>query len=58
MRIMGMAEGSIMAIIMAVHMEMIIAAAAKVDWPGMGIHIMDMIHPPGIFIPPDIWRQE
>jgi hypothetical protein len=51
-----MAEGSIIATIMAVHMAMNMAAEAASDCPGMGIHIMDIVHPPGMFIPAPMAR--
>ena len=45
---MGRAEGSIIASIMASHMSRKLAADAAQVWPGMGIHIIDMIQRPGI----------
>jgi hypothetical protein len=32
-------------------------AAAGQDCPSIGIHIIDIVHPPGIAIPPAIDRQ-
>src|SRR5689334_16839609 len=46
-----------MATIMTPHIEMNIAAAAGHACPGMRIHIIDIVHPPGISIPPDISAQ-
>jgi hypothetical protein len=31
-----------------------IAADPNQVWPGMRIHIIDIVHPPGMSIPPDI----
>jgi hypothetical protein len=47
-----------MATIMASHINMNIAADAAQVWPGIRIHIMDMVHPPGMGMPPDIERQK
>jgi hypothetical protein len=55
---MDMAEGSIMAIIMVSHMRRNIAKEASQVWPGMRIHIMDMVQPPGISMPSDMERQK
>ncbi|GAC1702241.1 MAG: hypothetical protein NVS9B4_07160 [Candidatus Acidiferrum sp.] len=49
---MGMAEGSIMAIIMASHIAVKITADCS-PLP-MGIHIMLMVQLPGMGIAPDI----
>jgi hypothetical protein len=53
-KIIGIADGSIIAIIIAVHIAMNIPAAARLDCPDIGIHIIDITQPPGIGIPPDI----
>jgi len=47
-----------MAIIMASHINMNITAEAAQVWPGIRIHIMDIVQPPGMGIPPDIERQK
>ena len=53
-----MAEGSIMATIMAAHMAVNMIAVPRRDWPGICIHIMDMVQPPGMFMPPAMeWVQ-
>jgi hypothetical protein len=49
---MGMAEGSIMAIIIASHIA--VKIAADPSSLRMGIHIMLMVQLPGMSIPPDI----
>src|SRR5688572_9208482 len=36
---------------MTVHMPRNVAAAPDQDWPGMRIHAIDMVHPPGISMP-------
>src|ERR1700751_5301254 len=48
----GQLLGSIMAIIMACHINRNIQAVEVSDQPGITIHIMDMVQPPGIRIPP------
>ncbi len=53
-----MTEGSIMATIMESHMERNIAADSGQPWPGIRIHIMDIRHPPGMSIPPDMEKQK
>ena len=35
-----------------------IVAEANQVWPGIRIHIIDIVQPPGIPIPPDIERQK
>jgi hypothetical protein len=55
---MGMAEGSIIAIIMVSHIRRNMAAEVSQVWPGMRIHIMDMVQPPGISMPSDMERQK
>src|ERR1700676_4728830 len=54
----GSADGSIIATIMASHISRNIAEDAVQAWPGIRIHIMDLVQPPGMSIPPDIQRQE
>ncbi|HMJ92184.1 MAG TPA: hypothetical protein VK530_20345, partial [Candidatus Acidoferrum sp.] len=49
-RNVGSADGSIMATIMANHMDWKLRADANQVWPGMRIHIMDIVQPPGISI--------
>ena len=58
LRNVGKAEGSIMAIIMASHMSRKLKPEANQVWPGIRIHIMDIVQPPGMPIPPDIERQK
>lgn len=50
------ADGNIMATIMASHMSMNIVADAVQVCPGIRIHIMDIVQPPGMSIPPPIER--
>ena len=47
-----------MATIMASHMSRKMKAEVNQVWPGIRIHIMDIVQPPGIPIPPDIERQK
>lgn len=49
-RNVGVADGSIMATIIASHMSRKLVADANRVWPGIGIHIIDIVHPPGISI--------
>jgi hypothetical protein len=51
-----MAEGSIIATIIAVHIAMNMMPAPSSDCPGIRIHIIDIVHPPGMSIPPAIAR--
>ena len=39
---------------MRIHIAMKVAAAAGHVWPGICIHAIDIVHPPGISIPVDI----
>ena len=57
-RNVGRAEGIIMAIIIASHMRRKLIADADQVWPGIGIHIVDIVQPPGIFISQHIERQK
>lgn len=54
----GNADGNIIATIMANHIRRNSAAEIAQDCPGIRIHIMDIVQPPGIPIPPDIERQK
>jgi hypothetical protein len=54
----GIADGSIMAIIIASHMSWKFTAEARQVWPGIRIHIMDIVQPPGISISQHIERQK
>jgi hypothetical protein len=54
----GSADGSIIATIMASHMSWKLVADAAQVWPGIRIHIMDMVQPPGISISQHIERQK
>ena len=55
---MGSAEGIIRATIIASHMNRKLAADANQVWPGIRIHIMDIVQPPGISISQHIERQK
>lgn len=57
-RNVGSADGSIIATIMASHMSRKLIAEANQVWPGIRIHIMDMVQPPGIFMSQHIERQK
>lgn len=57
-RNVGSADGIIMATIIASHISRNIAAEIVQDCPGIRIHIIDIVQPPGIPIPPDIERQK
>jgi hypothetical protein len=37
---------------MTIHMPRKVAAAPGQDWPGIRIHPIDIVQPPGIAIPP------
>jgi hypothetical protein len=54
----GSADGSIMATIIASHINWKLMADSAQVWPGIRIHIMDIVHPPGIFISQHIERQK
>src|SRR5262245_40753687 len=54
----GNAEGSIIATIIASHMSRKLVADATQVWPGIRIHIIDIVHPPGISISQHIERQK
>lgn len=43
---------------MVSHISRNIAAETVQDCPGIRIHIMDIVQPPGMSIPPDIERQK
>jgi len=51
---MGHDDGSIIAIIIASHINKNIHAEPVTDCPGITIHIIGMVQPPGMGIPPDI----
>ena len=57
-RNVGSAEGIIIATIMASHMSRKLIADDKKVCPGMRIHIMDIVQPPGISISQHIERQK
>ena len=57
-RNVGSADGSIMATIIASHMSRKLVAGAAQVWPGIRIHIMDIVQPPGISISQHIERQK
>ena len=44
-------DGSIIATIITTHMPRNANAAPGHDWPGIRIHAIDIVHPPGIGIP-------
>ncbi len=54
----GIAEGNIIAIIIVSHIKRNIAAEIVQDCPGIRIHIMDIVQPPDISMPPDMARQK
>src|SRR5258707_14789600 len=49
---MGATDGSIIATIIATHMPRNDAAAPGHVWPGIRIHTIDIVQPPGIGISP------
>src|SRR5476651_9264 len=49
---MGVTDGSIIATVIATHMPRNDAAAPGHVWPGIRIHAIDIVQPPGIGIPP------
>jgi hypothetical protein len=49
---MGIIDGSIIATIITTHMPTNDAAAPAHVWSGIRIHAIDIVHPPGIGIPP------
>jgi hypothetical protein len=49
---MGTKDGSIMATIITTHIAVNDAAAADQVCPGIRIHAIDIVQPPGIAIPP------
>jgi hypothetical protein len=57
-RNVGSADGSIIATIMASHINRKLIPEAAQVWPGMRIHIMDIVQPPGISISQHIERQK
>ena len=46
----GASDGSIIATVIAIHIPRNDASAAAHVWPGMRVHIIDMVQPPGIGI--------
>ncbi len=54
----GNAEGSIIAIIMESHINKNMADADIQFCPGILIHIIDICHPPGICMLPDMERMK
>ncbi len=57
-RNVGSADGNIIATIMASHMSRKLIADANHVWPGIRIHIIDIVQPPGISISQHIERQK
>src|SRR5256885_2592652 len=57
-RNVGSADGSIIAIIIASHMNRKLRADANQLWPGIRIHIIDIVQPPGIAISQHMERQK
>jgi hypothetical protein len=49
---MGTSDGNIIAAIIVIHMPMNDAAASNHVCPGIRIHAIDIVQPPGIAIPP------
>jgi hypothetical protein len=54
----GRAEGSIIATIIVCHMSRKAVAEPIQVWPGIRIHIMDIVQPPGISTSQHIERQK
>src|SRR5256885_4796757 len=54
----GNADGNIIATIMASHINRNIPAEVAQVWPRIGIHIMDIVQPPGMAISQHIERQK
>jgi hypothetical protein len=54
----GNADGSIIATIIASHMSWKLVADAAQVQPGIRIHIMDIVQPPGISVSQHIERQK
>ncbi len=50
----GTRDGSIMATIITTHIPMNEAAAPSQVCPGILIHAIDMVQPPGIAMPPEL----
>lgn len=57
-RKLGSADGSIIANIIASHMHRKVIAEVNQVWPGIRIHIIDIVHPPGISMSQHIERQK
>jgi hypothetical protein len=55
-RNVGRADGIIMTTIIANHMSRKLRPDPNQVWPGIRIHIIDIVHPPGISIPQHIER--
>jgi hypothetical protein len=51
---MGHVDGNIIATIIASHISKNIQAVDHNVWPGIVIHIMGIVQPPGIRMPPPI----
>ena len=58
LRKVGSAEGIIIATIIASHMSRKLLADANQLWPCIGIHIIDIVQPPGISTSEHIERQK
>jgi hypothetical protein len=54
----GSIIGTIIGTIIASHMSWKLMAEPNHVWPGIGIHIIDILHPPGISISQHIDRQK
>lgn len=52
----GQVDGSIIATIIACHISRNIQAVFQTLWLGMTIHIIGMVQPPGIGMPPPMLR--
>ena len=57
-RNVGSADGNIMAPIIASHISRKLVADANQVWPGMRIHIVDIVQSPGICVSQHIERQK
>ena len=57
-RNVGRADGSIIATIIASHMNRKLMADSNQVWPGIGNHIIDIVQPPGISISQHMEQQK
>jgi hypothetical protein len=57
-RNVGSADGIIIATIIGSHISRKFVADANQVWPGIGIHIVDIVQPPGMCVSQHIERQK